>query len=411
MTVDKTTKEVRVIEKKSQVTSQPQQPQQPQQTQQAQPSTTTVTVDETTGVKTTSTTDSSVIKQDNTVQKIQDAVVKQAPELKNSQIVSSTTKEYETTIENRVVFKSETTSTRVVSVVNKKTQDVKIIDKAPVSTTEDAPSEIQLTKNTIDEVADKDDVLRRAIKFVDSKLPKLKDTKPSSVSYEELPNIIRYTLVYSISSTNYRVVVIYTKTTKSFELVEQPSEVQDVKPVVLEQETTSSGKKVVFTNDVDSLTKIDTNYQQMIKELTKDFKLTQDDISSVKSTQTSTGNTYSIITTKGTDTNQVDVIYNKETKQVKVLDVATVPQKFIQPTPRPTTTVPKVDYNNDDIVLIIKKSVEDFNVPSFTVSQIIKIEKSKTPFGFNYVIEIDTIDGKAVLIATISTDRKVNVVR
>ena len=184
-----------------------------------------------------------------------------------------------------------------------------------------------------------------------------------------------------------------------------------MKPVVLEQETTPSGKKVVFTNDVDSLTKIDTNYQQMIKELTKDFKLTQDDISSVKSTQTSTGNTYSIITTKGTDTNQVDVIYNQDTKQVKVLDVATVPQKLIQPAPRPTTTVSKVDYNNDDITLIIKKSVEDFNVPSFTVSQIIKIEKSKTPFGFNYVIEIDTTDGKAVLIATISTDRKVNVVR
>lgn len=296
MTVDKTTKEVQVIEKRPEVVSQPQQPSEPQQ---PKPSTTTVTVDETTGVKTTSTTDSTVIKQDSTVKKVEEAVVKQAPELKNTPIVSSTTKEYDTTVESRVVFKSDTTSTRVVSVVNKKTQEVKIIDKAPVSSVEDVPSEVKITKNTIDEVVDKDDILRRAIKFVGSKLPKFQETKPSSVSYEELPNIIRYTLVYTVSSTNYRVVVIYTKTTKEFELVEQPSEVQDVKPVVLEQQTTAGGKKVVFTNDVESLTKIDSNFQQMVKELTKDYKITQDDISSVKSTQTSTGNTYSIITTKG----------------------------------------------------------------------------------------------------------------
>lgn len=89
-----------------------------------------------------------------------------------------------------------------------------------------------------------------------------------------MPNIIRYTFVYTISSTNYRVVVIYSKTTKEFELVEQPSEVQDVKPVVLEQETTTGGKKVVFTNDVESLTKIDSNFQLMVKELTKEYKLT-----------------------------------------------------------------------------------------------------------------------------------------
>ena len=166
----------------------------------------------------------------------------------------------------------------------------------------------------------------------------------------------------------------------------------------------------MFTNDVESLVKIDTNYNTMIKQLTKDVKLTSSDISSITSTQTSTGNTYSIITTKGTEQNQIDVIYNKDTKEVKILDMETIQQKPAEPAPRTTTTVSKEDYTTNDIPLIVTKSVKDFNVPAFTIEQITKVEKSTTSFGTNYVIEIETTKGKATLIATVTSDKKVNVI-
>jgi hypothetical protein len=89
----------------------------------------------------------------------------------------------------------------------------------------------------------------------------------------------------------------------------------------LQQETTTDGKKVVFTNDVSQLTKIDKNYQEMINQLTKDVKISEQEITSIKSTQTSTGNTYSIIVKQGNENNQVDVIYNQDTQIVKIVDM------------------------------------------------------------------------------------------
>ena len=59
-----------------------------------------------TGIKTTSTTDISVIKVDKTILKVQEAIVSQHKELKNTEIVSVVTKEYEEKIEEKVVFKS-----------------------------------------------------------------------------------------------------------------------------------------------------------------------------------------------------------------------------------------------------------------------------------------------------------------
>ena len=89
----------------------------------------------------------------------------------------------------------------------------------------------------------------------------------------------------------------------------------------MQQETTTDGKKVVFTNDVSQLTKIDKNYQEMINQLTKEVKISEQEITSIKSTQTSTGNTYSIIVKQGNENNQVDVIYNQDTQIVKIVDM------------------------------------------------------------------------------------------
>lgn len=103
VTVDRTTKEVQVINQKEQVVFAPEEPKQPQP---QVPSETKVTVDSVTGVKTTVTTDKQVIKSDEVTTKVHQTIVKQIPELKNTEIVSTTKKQYEQTIEERIVLKS-----------------------------------------------------------------------------------------------------------------------------------------------------------------------------------------------------------------------------------------------------------------------------------------------------------------
>lgn len=78
-------------------------------------------VDETTGIKTTTTTDLEVIKNDKIVTKVYEKIVQSSPELKRTEVVSTTTKDYETTIEETVVLQSEEKTTKVVTIIDKKT--------------------------------------------------------------------------------------------------------------------------------------------------------------------------------------------------------------------------------------------------------------------------------------------------
>lgn len=298
------------------------------------------------------------------------------PELKNAEVVSVTTKELDLNVEQRVVFKTEQTSTQVVTIVNKETQKVTVVDKSPVDstqlTTATSTNEVKITQTTYDEVYSQDDILRRAVKFVETKLPQFESIKPSSVNVEELTSVIRFTFLYitkdqsspssqptgSSQPSTTRVFVTYTKSTKSFELVESPSQVQETKPILFETTKTDQGRTNYFTNDVTILEKYDSNFDTMFTELTKDIKITSDDIASIQSTKTSTGNTYTITTTKGTEQNQVNAIYNQDTKTVKVIDIQTVESKPVEPTIRTSVVVTKEEYsNNDDITLIIEKSI------------------------------------------------------
>lgn len=49
-------------------------------------------------------------------------------------------------------------------------------------------------------------------------------------------------------------------------------------------------------------------------------------------------------------------------------------------------------------------------IERYTTTQITKIEKTKTTFGTTYVLDIETTKGKAVLTASVTTDRKVTII-
>lgn len=84
--------------------------------------------------------------------------------------------------------------------------------------------------------------------------------------------------------------------------------------MLFETTKTEQGRENYFTNDVDLLTKVDRNYPDMIEQVRKQIKISDDDLASIQSTQTSTGSVYILTTTKNNENTQVSVIYNKETK-------------------------------------------------------------------------------------------------
>lgn len=89
--------------------------------------------------------------------------------MKNTEIVSVVTKEYEEKIEEKVVFKSEEQLIQVVSVVDKKTEKVTIVEKSKVESIQQTASDITISSSTLSEVISRDVILRRAIEFVGKK--------------------------------------------------------------------------------------------------------------------------------------------------------------------------------------------------------------------------------------------------
>lgn len=95
-------------------------------------------------------------------------------------------------------------------------------------------------------------------------------------------------------------------------------------PLIFETTVTDQGRTIYFTNDITTLENHDTNFNGMFTILTKDLGLTSTEVSSVQSTETSIGTTYTLIITKNNEQTQVNVMYNENTNTIKVTDIETV---------------------------------------------------------------------------------------
>lgn len=67
---------------------------------------------------------------------------------------------------------------------------------------------------------------------------------------------------------------------------------------MFETTKTEQGRQNYFTNDVELLKKADKNSRDMIDQLMKEVKIKEEDIASIQSTKTSTGNVYAITVMK-----------------------------------------------------------------------------------------------------------------
>lgn len=84
-------------------------------------------------------------------------------------------------------------------------------------------TETILTNSTISQVAEQDDVLKKAIKFVATTYTQFSSVKPSSINVDNIFSSDKYTFIYVVDNTKYRVVVLYSKESKHFTILEEPN--------------------------------------------------------------------------------------------------------------------------------------------------------------------------------------------
>lgn len=81
-------------------------------------------------------------------------------------------------------MKKEDKLTQIVAVVDKKTDKVTIIEKSTVDTVKQVVSDVMISSTMIEEVISRDDVMRRMIEFVGSRLPLFGSIKPANVNVD-----------------------------------------------------------------------------------------------------------------------------------------------------------------------------------------------------------------------------------
>lgn len=67
----------------------------------------------------------------------------------------------------------------------------------------------------------------------------------------------------------------------------------------------------------------------------------------------------------------------------------------------------KEEYTTPEVSLIIEQSTSAATIDKYTVSDITKIEKTKTLFGTNYVLHLQTPNGNTILTTLVTGDQKV----
>lgn len=80
-----------------------------------------------------------------------------------------TIKEYDEKVEERLIYSTDNQLTQFVVIIDKKTGVVTVIDRSNVDSTQPTSSSISFTLTTLQEVYDRDENLREAIKSVNTK--------------------------------------------------------------------------------------------------------------------------------------------------------------------------------------------------------------------------------------------------
>ena len=210
------------------------------------------------------------------------------------------------------------------------------------------------------------------------------------------------TLIQKKNDQTTRVVVIHNERTNEKKLVDE-SPVIATPPTETIYTTSPEGKPKIITTDVEKFKKNDEQVDKVITTIEKRFpSINTANIVSFEKTEGNLANTYQVVV-KGDKPEQpkqqVTVVQNSQTKEVKVVDVEEIPTpSIIEPIKRNPTTLPETEYKSPEVKLIIQE-LKKTNTP-FKDSEVVikKVDIEEAKFANQYTVTVVTDKGEALTI-------------
>lgn len=167
--------------------------------------------------------------------------------------------------------------------------------------------------------------------------------------------------------------------------------------------TSPEGKPRIITTDVEKFKKNDEQVEKVITTIEKRLpSINTTNIVSFEKTEGNLVNTYQVVV-KGDKPEQpkqqVTVVQNTQTKEVKVIDVGEIPAPtFVEPVKRKPTPLPESEFKAPEVKSIVeeyKKTVTELKDTEVTVK---KVDVEEAKFANQYTVTVEKKTGETITI-------------
>lgn len=408
-------KDVTLIDVKSEVPVQ-QVPTQPT-TQVTVSSYTSVIVDST-SVKDTTTNEKTLITSSKWLKLISEKAVRKQPLLRGQTITCFSEDAFKNAIQvtylasvnSRVVLVSGfvwISDSRVEMIEVPQSLENGLTESRYSSCTERSSSITTLTKETVQTLSTSDVDIQSLVSYVTS------EYQPDSIDkvlVEKFASSIKYVILVTINKVTQRVVLVFTRSTKKFTVIEKPDVLKVIKPVVLETKVDVDGSKVVTSNSVEQVKTVDEKVEKFLTTLTQQVPVKVSEISNIVSKQSVNTNEYTITTKTEKTTSEIKAVFKKDDETVIVTEVKEQPKPLIAPFIRPKVEVPKEKYTETNIQRVVEEINNNKKIPNIRTEEITEIKQTKTPTSTSYEVVTDSVKGKQTFTVTETSKGEVTVI-
>lgn len=310
----------------------------------------------------------------NITQKVKDISVT----LSNSDLISSVTVEYPDSVKVVSIYNDQPNnqSTQVVSLFNKQTSTVQILDTHSVSSTTTAPvihREIFTTSELVS-VQENNPSVSKSLTYVQTQLPTYVTQKPSTIIVESLGTVDLVSYIYETTKSKDQVVVSYNKTSGTTQIIESSPIQPNIKAFFYEETKNEGGDNVITTNNLTEIVQRVPTSSILQEYLNKNTAITSQQIQSVEATIGAPFHTYTIVHEDKGTVKQQEYIVNVETKSVKAIDTQVITADVPIITPKkPVITI--LTPTNEEAKPVITQMIDNPQIGLNNVESIISITK------------------------------------
>lgn len=376
-----------------------------------------VTVDQTTGVKTTTTSKPEDIKE--SFVKTTDLKSLTTVENQGSTIESVVRREYNTTVTETVVIKTKenkyvqavfekNTTTGKVTNVNEQVIEVKPVEGEPVFPTFTTTT---ISQGKFSQVVKSSEVLQNVTSEIVRVLPVYQDKTPVSTQIETVgpKKTIIVVFVVENSEEKERIIAEYLESTKTTTIKEQSIIPAKIKPLFIEKNTVNN--EVKFTsNSVEEVRKEDSKITTVMEQISQKLPVFQINPVNFEVTTNPISNKYEVTAIDETTKNvvQVSVTFDKKTQQIVWNDIVESPTSEVivtKPARKPLILVQPTEIQQPATQSVIN-FVKETTQKDVTVQEVKKVESLLTT---TYEVKVNGTKGVQTVTVTVDNNNKTDI--